>query len=151
MSHKIKKSRLLLKRIHFFLTGVLNTKIIEVIHICQTLSNAKTSFVELDFQQKFVVVVSFPKGRNESCQSLRPVGLLHAIWKPHISTPPQFRHGTGGKENILQPPAPVVSAATAHKTFGPTDLTSTCSRVYTEGIWGHRASNRGPLVWSPML
>ncbi|GFY01337.1 hypothetical protein TNCV_5078031 [Trichonephila clavipes] len=35
--------------------------------------------------------------------------------------------------NILQPPAPVVSDATAHWTFGPTDLTST-----SEGICGHR-------------
>ncbi|GFY17120.1 hypothetical protein TNCV_1088961 [Trichonephila clavipes] len=38
----------------------------------------------------------------------------------------------GGEGNVLQPPAPVVSAATDHKTFGPTDLTSTCS----EGICG---------------
>ncbi|GFU32942.1 uncharacterized protein TNCV_4155321 [Trichonephila clavipes] len=58
---------------------------------------------------------------------------------PPIS-PPQFRHGTGGEGNILQPPAPVVSAATAHRTFRPTDLTSTYSvctlRVF--GGIGHR-------------
>ncbi|GFS59968.1 hypothetical protein TNCV_3957611 [Trichonephila clavipes] len=54
-----------------------------------------------------------------------------------MATPPifpQFRYGTGREGNILQPPAPVVPAATAHKTFGLTDLTST----YSEGIWWHR-------------
>ncbi|GFX81941.1 liprin-alpha-2 [Trichonephila clavipes] len=35
--------------------------------------------------------------------------------------------GSGGEGNILQSPAPVVSAATAHKIFGPTDLTNTYS------------------------
>ncbi|GFY01575.1 hypothetical protein TNCV_2607591 [Trichonephila clavipes] len=42
--------------------------------------------------------------------------------------------------SILQPPVPVVSAATAHKTFGPTDLTSmycVCTRRVFGGI-GHR-------------
>ncbi|GFS94496.1 putative DD41D transposase [Trichonephila clavipes] len=56
------------------------------------------------------------------------------------SQTPQLRHGTGGEENILQSPALVVSAATAHKTFGPTDLTSTysvCTRRVFGGI-GHR-------------
>ncbi|GFT31705.1 uncharacterized protein TNCV_231221 [Trichonephila clavipes] len=52
---------------------------------------------------------------------------------PPIST--QFRHGTGGEGNILQHPVPVVSAATIHKTFGPTDLTSTYS-VCTQRIFG---------------
>ncbi|GFV09170.1 uncharacterized protein TNCV_4077721 [Trichonephila clavipes] len=56
-------------------------------------------------------------------------------WRPHLSTPPQFRHGTGGEENILQPPAPVVSAATSHKTFGPNDLTSMYS-VCTRKVFG---------------
>ncbi|GFW96891.1 hypothetical protein TNCV_2160261 [Trichonephila clavipes] len=48
---------------------------------------------------------------------------------------PQFRHGTGGKGNILQSPALVVSAATADKTFGPTYLTSTYS-VCTRKVFG---------------
>ncbi|GFU89078.1 HTH_48 domain-containing protein [Trichonephila clavipes] len=39
------------------------------------------------------------------------------------------KHGTGGKGNILQSPAPGVFAATDHKTFGPTTLAST----YSEG------------------
>ncbi|GFX48655.1 uncharacterized protein TNCV_585521 [Trichonephila clavipes] len=82
-----------------------------------------------------VVVVFFPKGRNESYQSLRQVGLLHDRWRIHLSPPPQFRHVTGGEGNILQQPVPVVSAATTHKTFGPTHLTSTYS-VYTRRVFG---------------
>ncbi|GFU99882.1 uncharacterized protein TNCV_1257311 [Trichonephila clavipes] len=81
------------------------------------------------------------QGGNESCQSLRQVGLLYDRWRHHLSPPPQFRYGSGGEGNILQPPAPVVSAATAHKTFGPTDLTSTYS-VCTRRVFGgirHRA------------
>ncbi|GFX03100.1 uncharacterized protein TNCV_4288831 [Trichonephila clavipes] len=42
-------------------------------------------------------------------------------------------HRTVEEGNILQPPAPVISAVTAHETFGPTDLTSTyyvCTRGY---------------------
>ncbi|GFV43205.1 histonelysine Nmethyltransferase SETMARlike [Trichonephila clavipes] len=69
--------------------------------------------------------------RNESCQSLRQFGLLHDRWRHYLSPPPQFRHGTGGKGNFLQPPSPVVSAVTACKTFGPTDLMIT----YSEGIF----------------
>ncbi|GFW17966.1 hypothetical protein TNCV_2231471 [Trichonephila clavipes] len=56
-----------------------------------------------------VVVVSFPYGRNESCQSLRQVRLLYDRWQHHLSPPPQFRHGTGGEGNILQSPALVVT------------------------------------------
>ncbi|GFW46048.1 uncharacterized protein TNCV_3276651 [Trichonephila clavipes] len=56
-------------------------------------------------------------------------------WRHHRSPPPQFRYGTGGEENILQSPALVVSAATANKTFGPTDLTSTYS-VCTRRVFG---------------
>ncbi|GFY27311.1 hypothetical protein TNCV_2069311 [Trichonephila clavipes] len=44
------------------------------------------------------------------------------------------------EENILQTPAPVVSAATVHTVFGPTDLTSTysvCTRREFGGN-GHR-------------
>ncbi|GFV43660.1 hypothetical protein TNCV_879861 [Trichonephila clavipes] len=37
----------------------------------------------------------------------------------HLSPPPQFRYGTGEERNILQPSAPVVSAAIAHKNFRP--------------------------------
>ncbi|GFX50709.1 hypothetical protein TNCV_2722951 [Trichonephila clavipes] len=54
-------------------------------------------------------------------------------WQHHRS--PQFRHGTGGEGNILQSPALLVSAETAHKTFGPTDLTSTYS-VCTRRVFG---------------
>ncbi|GFX99846.1 hypothetical protein TNCV_258831 [Trichonephila clavipes] len=56
-------------------------------------------------------------------------------WRHHRSPPPEFRYGTGGEENILQPPALVGSATTAHKTFGPTDLTSTYS-VRTRRVFG---------------
>ncbi|GFX37489.1 hypothetical protein TNCV_4899191 [Trichonephila clavipes] len=40
-----------------------------------------------------------------------------------------------GEGNILESPAPVVSAATIHKTFGPTNLTSTYS-VGTLRVFG---------------
>ncbi|GFS68607.1 hypothetical protein TNCV_4585051 [Trichonephila clavipes] len=52
-----------------------------------------------------VVAVSFPKGRNESCQSPRQVELLHNRWRHHLSPPPEFRHGTGGKYSpaLFQP------------------------------------------------
>ncbi|GFY29921.1 hypothetical protein TNCV_4072341 [Trichonephila clavipes] len=42
----------------------------------------------------------------------------------NLSPPPESRHGAKELGNILQYPAPVVSAETTHKTFGPTDLTS---------------------------
>ncbi|GFV20172.1 uncharacterized protein TNCV_4194701 [Trichonephila clavipes] len=47
------------------------------------------------------------------------------------------KYGTGGERNILQPPALMGSAVTAHKTFGPTDLTSMyfmCTRRVFDGI-----------------
>ncbi|GFY26664.1 uncharacterized protein TNCV_2879921 [Trichonephila clavipes] len=66
---------------------------------------------------------------------VRQAGLLYYRWRHHRSPPPLFRHGTGGEGNILQPPALLVSAETAHKTFGPTDLTSTCS-VCTRRVFG---------------
>ncbi|GFX87720.1 uncharacterized protein TNCV_4304291 [Trichonephila clavipes] len=73
--------------------------------------------------------------------SVRQVGLLYDRWRHHLASPPQFRHGTEGEGNILQPRALVVSAATSHKTFGPTNLTSMYSvctwRVF--GSIGHRA------------
>ncbi|GFV16635.1 uncharacterized protein TNCV_4418221 [Trichonephila clavipes] len=61
------------------------------------------------------------------------------VWHQR-SPPPQFSHGSGGEGNILQFPALVVSAVTAHKTFGPTDLMGTysvCTRRVFSGI-GHR-------------
>ncbi|GFU67082.1 uncharacterized protein TNCV_4969311 [Trichonephila clavipes] len=74
------------------------------------------------------------------------VGLLHDRWWHHLSPPPQFRHGTGGEGNILHPPSPVVSAATARKTFGHTDLTSTYS-VCTWRIFGG-IEHRAQALWS---
>ncbi|GFW81421.1 hypothetical protein TNCV_377691 [Trichonephila clavipes] len=44
-----------------------------------------------------VVVAFFPKGTNESCQSVRQIGLPHDKWRHHLSPSPQFRNGTGGK------------------------------------------------------
>ncbi|GFX69853.1 uncharacterized protein TNCV_4392081 [Trichonephila clavipes] len=70
-------------------------------------------------------------------EPVKQVGLLYDRWRHPRSPPPQFRHRTGGKGNIHQPPAPVVSAATTHKTFGPTDLTSKyslCTRRVFGGI-----------------
>ncbi|GFV57355.1 uncharacterized protein TNCV_3285831 [Trichonephila clavipes] len=71
---------------------------------------------------------------------VRQVRLLYDRWQYHLPPHPQFRHGTGGEGNILQPPAPMVSAAATHKTFGPADLTNTysvCTRRVFGGI-GHR-------------
>ncbi|GFW27668.1 uncharacterized protein TNCV_765501 [Trichonephila clavipes] len=68
-------------------------------------------------------------------EPVRQVGLLYDRRRHHRSPPPQFRHGTGGEGNILQSPALVISAATTHKTFGPTDLTSTYS-VFTQKVFG---------------
>ncbi|GFT05086.1 uncharacterized protein TNCV_531361 [Trichonephila clavipes] len=68
-------------------------------------------------------------------ESVRQVGILYDRWRHHRSPPPQFRHGTGGEGNIHQPPALVVSAVTAHKTFETTDLTSTYS-VCTRRVFG---------------
>ncbi|GFW51782.1 hypothetical protein TNCV_1187141 [Trichonephila clavipes] len=56
-------------------------------------------------------------------------------WRHNLSPPPQFGHELEG--TILQPLAPVVSAATTHKTFGPTKLTNTysvCTRTVFNGI-----------------
>ncbi|GFW13900.1 hypothetical protein TNCV_4700351 [Trichonephila clavipes] len=53
-----------------------------------------------------------------------------------------------GREIFSSPHALVVSAATAHKTFGPTDLTSTYP-VYPWRVFG--ASNPGLLVGNPMF
>ncbi|GFT29127.1 transposable element Tcb1 transposase [Trichonephila clavipes] len=61
---------------------------------------------------------SMPRRVAALPEPVRQVGLLYDRWQHHLSPPPQFRHRTGGEENILQPPASVVSAATTHKTFG---------------------------------
>ncbi|GFW99736.1 hypothetical protein TNCV_3419661 [Trichonephila clavipes] len=58
-------------------------------------------------------------------------------WRHRLSPPPQFWHGTEGEGNILQSPC---TRDSTHKTFGPTDLTSTysvCTRWVFGGI-GHR-------------
>ncbi|GFV22065.1 uncharacterized protein TNCV_4527501 [Trichonephila clavipes] len=84
--------------------------------------------------------IPIPLGYRGHPVPVRQVRLLYDRWRHHRSPPPQFRHRTGGEGNIHQPPALVVSAATAHKTFGPTDLTSTyavCIRRVFGGI-GHR-------------
>ncbi|GFS98576.1 hypothetical protein TNCV_2987081 [Trichonephila clavipes] len=57
-------------------------------------------------------------------------------WRHHLYPPPQFRLGTGGEGNILQLLAIVISAATDHKTFGLTDLTSTYSKCTRRGFGG---------------
>ncbi|GFU10581.1 uncharacterized protein TNCV_1772621 [Trichonephila clavipes] len=69
------------------------------------------------------------------------VELLFDRWQHPTISPPQFRHGIGGEGNILHPLTLVGSAATAHKTLGPIDLTSTysvCTRRVFGGI-GHQA------------
>ncbi|GFV45501.1 uncharacterized protein TNCV_2891151 [Trichonephila clavipes] len=65
----------------------------------------------------------------------RQGGLLYDRWRHHRSPPPQFWQGTGGEGNILQPPALVVSAETAYKTFEPTNLTIAYS-VRTWRVFG---------------
>ncbi|GFX16824.1 transcription factor 12 [Trichonephila clavipes] len=37
-------------------------------------------------------------------EPVKQVGLLYDRWRHRLSPPPQFRHGTGGEGNILQPP-----------------------------------------------
>ncbi|GFT75684.1 hypothetical protein TNCV_319741 [Trichonephila clavipes] len=67
----------------------------------------------------------------------------------HLSPSSQFKHGTEWEGNILQSSCTRVSA---HKTFGPTDLTSTYS-VYTRRVFGgigHRTQAFRSGV-SPML
>ncbi|GFT68354.1 hypothetical protein TNCV_659561 [Trichonephila clavipes] len=85
-----------------------------------------------------VVVVSFPKGRNGSCLNLTQVIFLHDRWRHHLFLPPQLRHETEGERSL----APCIRGfcCAPHKTFGPSDLTSTYSvctrRVF--GSIGHR-------------
>ncbi|GFW74158.1 uncharacterized protein TNCV_4177031 [Trichonephila clavipes] len=68
-------------------------------------------------------------------EPVRQFGPLYDRWRHHQTPLPQFRHGTGGEGNNLQSTAFVVSAATSHKTFRPTDLTSTYS-VCTRRVFG---------------
>ncbi|GFU89046.1 uncharacterized protein TNCV_2894941 [Trichonephila clavipes] len=68
-------------------------------------------------------------------EPMRQVGLLYNRWRHHRSLSPQLKYENGGEGNILQLPALVVSAATVHKTFEPTDLTRTCS-VCTRSVFG---------------
>ncbi|GFX05494.1 uncharacterized protein TNCV_1008161 [Trichonephila clavipes] len=98
-------------------------------------AEARRGKCQLKCRPRQLTVTQNYKGRNESCLCLRQVGLPYDRWRHHLSPPAQFKHGTGGKGNILQPPAPVVPAANTHKTFGPTDLTSTYS-VYTRRVFG---------------
>ncbi|PRD25414.1 UNVERIFIED_CONTAM: hypothetical protein NCL1_41002 [Trichonephila clavipes] len=88
------------------------------------------------------------EGMNDATEPVRQVGLLYDRWRHHLSPPPQFRHGLGGEGNIFQPSAPVVSAAIAHKTFGPSDLTSTYSVCTRRGRipWKNRSFKRAPGV-----
>ncbi|GFV35696.1 uncharacterized protein TNCV_1893061 [Trichonephila clavipes] len=60
-------------------------------------------------------------------EPVKQVGLLYDRWRHHRSPSPQFMHGTGRQGNILQPPALVVSTASAHKTLEHPDLMSMCS------------------------
>ncbi|GFX35692.1 hypothetical protein TNCV_744851 [Trichonephila clavipes] len=79
-------------------------------------------------------------GRNENAGVLDRLEFYAIEGKNHLYSPLQFRYGTGGEINILQPSASVVSATTTHKTLGPTDLTNTYS-VCTWKIFvalGHR-------------
>ncbi|GFV36046.1 hypothetical protein TNCV_2868041 [Trichonephila clavipes] len=50
------------------------------------------------FKTTLVVVVSFPKRRNESCQSLRQFGLPYDRWRHRLPPSPKFRHELEGRE-----------------------------------------------------
>ncbi|GFU76297.1 transposable element Tcb1 transposase [Trichonephila clavipes] len=97
-------------------------------------ADIERTFLDTHGKQMFEMFLEL-RGRNESFQSLRHIGLLYGRWRHHLSPPSQFRHGTGGERDILQPPALVVSAATVDKFFGHTDLTCTYS-VCTRTVFG---------------
>ncbi|GFW79896.1 hypothetical protein TNCV_3898971 [Trichonephila clavipes] len=67
-----------------------------------------------------------------------------SLESPRVSSPGfgndskmMVMNGTGGKCGTnLQPPESVVSASTAHKTFGPIDLTSTYSMCCQKVVGG---------------
>ncbi|GFX49494.1 hypothetical protein TNCV_4901361 [Trichonephila clavipes] len=65
------------------------------------------------------------------------------------SPSPQFRHRTEGEGNISQFSALVVSAATAHKTFGPTNSTSTYSACTWRVFGGTDVESRPFDRWIP--
>ncbi|GFT81423.1 uncharacterized protein TNCV_3672991 [Trichonephila clavipes] len=81
------------------------------------------SYIRIEIVNIYYVVVA--SSRREGMPEPE-TGLLQDRWRHPLSLPQHFKHGTGGEGNILQPLAPVVSM-TAHKTFVPTDLTSTYS------------------------
>ncbi|GFW50598.1 hypothetical protein TNCV_2889001 [Trichonephila clavipes] len=64
-------------------------------------------------------------------------------WQHHRSPPPQFRHGTEGEGNILRAPC---TRNSAHKIFGPTDLTSTYS-VCPSGLESDALTTRVPTAF----
>ncbi|GFX40088.1 uncharacterized protein TNCV_4317241 [Trichonephila clavipes] len=77
-------------------------------------------------------------------EPVRQVVLIYDRCRHHLSPPPQFRHGTGGEGNILQSSAPMVSAASAYKTFGPPDLMST--RAPTLGAKPEKAPRENEIA-----
>ncbi|GFU78209.1 uncharacterized protein TNCV_5007901 [Trichonephila clavipes] len=97
----------------------------------------KNAALEFEIDESLVSRLGgIPEGKEWILpEPVRQVGLLYDRWRYHRSPPPKFRYGAGGEENVLQTPALVVSAATASKTFGPTDLTSTYS-VCTWRVFG---------------
>ncbi|GFV63657.1 hypothetical protein TNCV_626521 [Trichonephila clavipes] len=95
---------------------------IENVHVSQSssLTHSCSSYIQTFNLKKFCV----------TCAIIVKVVICHTL---------NLKHGTGEEGNILQPTAPMVSAATAHKTFGPPDLTSSytvCARRVFGGI-GH--------------
>ncbi|GFV07034.1 transposable element Tcb2 transposase [Trichonephila clavipes] len=76
------------------------------------------------------------KPQMPSCHSLHDLEFaVQDLWRHHRSPTPQFRFGTAREGNILQHQSLMVSVATAHKTFGPTVLTSEYS-VCTWRVFG---------------
>ncbi|GFS62224.1 RNase H domain-containing protein [Trichonephila clavipes] len=127
------------------------------VHILECLGLTKQDLADvpslvLDFLKVYDVMDLTDRGsRNSSWQGARStpgLGLEHHTgdstnylgeiprrddrWRHHLSPPPQFRHGTegGGKYSLVP-----CTRDSAHKTFGPTDLTSTYS-VCTRGGFG---------------
>ncbi|GFT43293.1 hypothetical protein TNCV_2521341 [Trichonephila clavipes] len=49
-------------------------------------------------ERTIVVVMSFPNGKKENCQSLRQFGLLHDRWRHPLFPPPQFKHALEGRK-----------------------------------------------------
>ncbi|GFX07341.1 hypothetical protein TNCV_503991 [Trichonephila clavipes] len=87
-------------------------------------------------------------------EPMRQVGLLYDRWQRHLSPPPQFRYGTGGEGNILHHPwfqlRPPIKLS-GPLMCGPLLVNQHVLRVYSEGVWWHRASNQGLPVCRPLL